>query len=339
MNQLIRKYFWAVKLAGIALLALLTAGFVNDWVGSKFFLAPSPPNVDAADAAQTQAEPAFGRVAAGVVATRVLSQRRIFNLDPPQPVVSEAETPKEEPKEEEPPHQDGEVEDSQLPIDLVGTLVAVDAANSVATFQIQGENKIGWVGSEFLDGKAKIDSIGQRYVVFLEGDHRTVVRLWGAKNAGAAQPGMPGRPDLKYPLANPPTAGIRPPPTPGGGPADRAQSIREGIQKTGAYDYQISRSMLDSELKDLGKLQSEARVVPHYKDQQYQGFKLVGVRPGSLYRAIGIRSGDVITAVNGTAIDSPNKALELFEQLKNSADIKVDIERRGQAKTLSYQIH
>ena len=73
MNQLIRKYFWAVKLVGIALLALLTAGFVNDWVGSKLFLAPSPPAVDAADAAKTPTEPAWGRVASGENATRVLS--------------------------------------------------------------------------------------------------------------------------------------------------------------------------------------------------------------------------------------------------------------------------
>jgi len=62
------------------------------------------------------------------------------------------------------------------------------------------------------------------------------------------------------------------------------------------------------------------------------------VRPGSLYRAIGIRSGDVITSVNGTKIDSPNKALELFEQLKNSSNISVEIERRGQPKTLGYSI-
>ena len=110
------------------------------------------------------------------------------------------------------------------------------------------------------------------------------------------------------------------------------------MTKTGAYDYSIDRSMIDKQLADLPTLQSQARVVPHYKDNQYQGFKLVGVRPGSLYRAIGIRSGDVITSVNGNKIDSPNKALELFEQLKSSSNIQVEIERRGQAKTLGYTI-
>jgi len=117
-----------------------------------------------------------------------------------------------------------------------------------------------------------------------------------------------------------------------------ADEVAQGVTKTGAYDYTLDRKMLDKQLADLSKLQSEARVVPHYKDNSYQGFKLVGVRPGSLYRAIGIRSGDVITAVNGNKIDSPNKALELFEQLKSSSNISVEIERRGQPKTLGYTI-
>ena len=54
--------------------------------------------------------------------------------------------------------------------------------------------------------------------------------------------------------------------------------------------------------------------------------------------SIGIRSGDVIKSINGKPIDSPNKALDLFEQLKNSSNINLDIERRGQPKQLNYDI-
>ena len=54
--------------------------------------------------------------------------------------------------------------------------------------------------------------------------------------------------------------------------------------------------------------------------------------------AIGIRSGDVIKSINGKAIDSPNKALSLFEQLKGSSAINLEIERRGQPKQLNYGI-
>ena len=342
MNVVFKKYYWAVKLVGIALLALLMAGGINDWVGSKMFAVPTAPGLGEADHQGGEEALAFGRVAATEDATAVLRSRHVFDLDPDVEV--EAADP-EPPKEEvavEGPKADDTLEESSLAIDLIGTLVAAEQTSSMATLQIEGENKLGWVGSEFLDGKAKIVKIAPRHIVIKEESRYTVVKLWSEKGKGVAMPGRPGmmpngQPDLKRPMARtpPPMVSSRVPPSDRNA---RADAIRNGIKKTGAYDFQVDRAMINDELKDLGKLQSEARVVPNYENQKYDGFKLVGVRPGSLYRALGIRSGDVIKSVNGTAIDSPTKALELFEQLKSSSDIKVEIDRRGQPKTLSYTI-
>ena len=96
--------------------------------------------------------------------------------------------------------------------------------------------------------------------------------------------------------------------------------------------------MLDEQLNDLATLGSQARVVPNYVGGKYSGFKLVGVRPSSLYRAIGIRSGDVIKRINGMEIDSPNKALQLFDKLQNSRRISLDLQRGGVSRTLYYTI-
>ncbi len=337
MNQLFKNYFWAVKLAGVALMALLVAGGVNDFIAGKLFVVPKAPDVGAAGEGGAEAAPAWGRVAAADAATE-LKGRLVFNLDPARAeAIAEVEEPKDKPKDDD-VKPEGELEESDLAIDLIGTLVAADHGSSMATLQVEGANKIGWVGSELLDGKAKIVKIQPRHIVIKEESKFTVVKLWGDKAAAGKRP-SPGRPGLK-PSKKPRavTQHSRPAPVSGSSRTQRANRIREGVKKTGAYDYQVSRNMIDEELKDLGKLQSEARVVPHYKNQKYEGFKLVGVRPGSLYRALGIRSGDVIKSVNGTAIDSPNKAIELFEQLKSSSDIKVDIERRGQPKTLGYTI-
>jgi len=344
MNLVFKKYFWAVKLAGIALLALLVAGGINDWVGSRMFAVPSAPGLEDAEPTSSGETPAWGRVAASEDATAALQARHVFDLDPKELLAEVEEPPTDEtPPEDDTPKQDGELEESTLAIDLIGTMVAPEQTSSMATLQVEGENKLGWVGSEFLDGKAKIVKIAQRHIVIQEDSKLTVVRLWDDKSKSVAQAGRPGatpvgRPDLKRPMAPrtpPPMAASRTNPSSRTARADR---IRNGIKKTGAYDFNVDRGMINEELKDLGKLQSEARVVPNYKNQKYDGFKLVGVRPGSLYRALGIRSGDVIKSVNGTAIDSPTKALELFEQLKSSADIKVEIERRGQPKSLSYSI-
>ena len=94
--------------------------------------------------------------------------------------------------------------------------------------------------------------------------------------------------------------------------------------------------MLNEQLEDLGRLSRDARVIPHYRGGKPRGFKIVGVRPGSLYSHVGVRSGDILKSVNGEEINSPTKALQLFEKLKNSDSVTLDVERRGRKQTLEY---
>ncbi len=110
------------------------------------------------------------------------------------------------------------------------------------------------------------------------------------------------------------------------------------VRKIAQYEYLLLRSGLDAQLADLDALARQARIVPNFRDGVYQGFKLVGIRPGSLYRALGIRSGDVIMTVNGAAISSPNEALTLFETLREAQRIEFGVERRGREITVVYQI-
>ena len=204
---------------------------------------------------------------------------------------------------------------------------------------IGGENKLGWVGTELLDGQATVAAIAPRHIVVREGSSLKVIRLWTDKVAsGKAGKGGPGRKGAS--ARGGASRPVSPRTTSNAKPAKSTQKkdFSKGVKKTGPYDYQIDRGMLDEQLADLSKLGSQARVVPNYRNGKYEGFKLVGVRPGSLYRSIGVRSGDVIKSVNGKAIDSPNKALDLFEQLKGSSNINLEIERRGQPKQLNYVI-
>jgi type II secretion system protein C len=346
MNTLFKKHFWVIKLAGTALLALVTAGIVSVVIGARFFVLPSPPaNADNA-AGNTTEGAADGRIDTAVNALQQLRNRRIFNADWPDAAkpAKPAEPESTEPKPEDAAGGPGDkLEPSKLPITLLGTFVAASPDYSYANLQISGENKIASVGSTYLDGQATVMRIAPGHIILKEASAYTYVLVWATRDAAAAAPPNDPNYNLKGAMPGSPGKGGPPPtvssPTPTENEAgEGAESAAAGVTKTGAYDYQVSRSMIDKELQDMAKLQREARVVPHFKDNQYQGFKLVGVRPGSLYRSLGIRSGDIITSVNGNRIDNPGKALELFEQLKKSANITVDIERRGQPRQLSYTI-
>ena len=171
---------------------------------------------------------------------------------------------------------------------------------------------------------ATVTTIARTYILVREGKEIRRIRLWGERKRAA----QGGRKVAQRP------------PSPGKQPvvAKPKTDYSKGVKKISEYKYQVDRGMLNEQLEDLSALGMQARIVPNYRNGKYQGFKLIGVRPGSLYRSIGIRSGDIVKRINGEEINSPNKAIQLFEKLRNEGNIALDIERRGQAKTLQYNI-
>ncbi len=94
----------------------------------------------------------------------------------------------------------------------------------------------------------------------------------------------------------------------------------------------VDKVILARYLGDLGRLGRSARVIPNYDREMgtYAGFKLVGVRPDSLYRAIGIRSGDIVLQVNGQELSTPAKALGIWDSLAGATQVKLALMRQGQ---------
>ena len=346
MNALFKKHFWVIVLLAIAAMAWLVAAGLGDYVSSRLFVAPEATTTESRSTV-TAANLALGRLDKTVDASRALLGRNVFDLDPPEDEpAAEGDDEAAEGAEGDDAadagdkaKSDDELEQSDLPIDLVGTIAADEPEDSMATVRIDGAVKLAWVGTEFMEGKARIVKIAPRHIVMKEIDGLKLVKLWQDKVAEASaqgprkfQPGhRGGRPGL-------PAQGAHGRPMPTAQPSVARADYSQGVKKTGAYDYELDRSMLDEQLQDLTALGSQARIVPNYRNGKYEGFKLVGVRPGSLYRAIGIRSGDVVKSINGKPIDSPNKAIELFDKLKSSDQIALEIERRGQAKQLNYNI-
>jgi general secretion pathway protein C len=65
------------------------------------------------------------------------------------------------------------------------------------------------------------------------------------------------------------------------------------------------------------------------------------IRPGKdrrLLRKFGLKNGDVVTAVNGVSLDNPIKALEIMRELTTASSVSLDVERKGQMQSFSFQI-
>lgn len=136
----------------------------------------------------------------------------------------------------------------------------------------------------------------------------------GPYNVGVAQ--LPARPAL-----------TRPP----GGQLD-------GVRKLTDARYEIDKAVIDSSLSNLNTLATQARLVPSFKNGVANGFKLFQIQPGSLYSSIGIENGDVITRINGYEINSPDKALEIYQKLRESSHVTLELDRGGQNIKKDYSI-
>ena len=112
----------------------------------------------------------------------------------------------------------------------------------------------------------------------------------------------------------------------------------DGIVKTGDNQFGVPRSTVDNALNNLSKLATDARVVPAFEGGKPVGFKLFSIKPGSLYSKIGLQNGDVISKINGYEMSSPEKGLEVYQKLKDSSSVTVDVKRRGKPMTLDYTI-
>ena len=129
-----------------------------------------------------------------------------------------------------------------------------------------------------------------------------------------------------------------PQPRPGAAPGAPGGKL-EGVRQVAENRYEIDRAVIDTTLRDLNQIATQARIVPSFKNGAANGFKLFSIQPGSLYAAIGIENGDVIQRVNGYEMNSPEKALELYQKLKETGHVTIQGERGGVVYTNEYNIN
>ncbi len=112
----------------------------------------------------------------------------------------------------------------------------------------------------------------------------------------------------------------------------------QGVTKVADNRYQLDRSVVDGALNNMSNLATQARIVPSFKNGVANGFKLFSIQPGSLYANIGIENGDVIQRINGYEMNSPDKALEIYQKLGKSQHVTIEVERAGQMIRKEYDI-
>ena len=77
------------------------------------------------------------------------------------------------------------------------------------------------------------------------------------------------------------------------------------------------------------------RPQPFMPNGQLKGYRVFPGRNRQQFIALGLRPGDLVTEINGVALNNPTQGMEIFRSLGESSQVSVTIERAGQTQTLN----
>jgi general secretion pathway protein C len=92
--------------------------------------------------------------------------------------------------------------------------------------------------------------------------------------------------------------------------------------------------------QDPGILDQVMRTVASYDNAagKLRGFRAYPGRNRAIFSKLGLKAGDLVTAINGTPLDDPQHAQDVFNTIQTSDHVTVTIERGGQKQDITLNI-
>jgi general secretion pathway protein C len=120
-----------------------------------------------------------------------------------------------------------------------------------------------------------------------------------------------------------------------GGPA-MARRMPGGDPRTVAAVDNI-RKMVQ---QDPSILDQVMRTVASYDNAagKLRGFRAYPGRNRAIFSKLGLKAGDLVTAINGTPLDDPQRSQDVFNTIQTSDHVTVTIERGGQRQDITLNI-
>lgn len=111
------------------------------------------------------------------------------------------------------------------------------------------------------------------------------------------------------------------------------------IEQRGQHQVTVDRRLVDKVLEDPVALLGGAAARPSSGVGGPQGLTLRRIRPGSLLHALGLRTGDRLVAINGLALDEPERLLRAYGALRGADHWSVVLQRGKGPVTLDIDTH
>jgi general secretion pathway protein C len=187
---------------------------------------------------------------------------------------------------------------------LAGTIATQDPKRGVAIISDAGSaSKVYSVGERI--GGASLHSVYLDHVILDRGGALETLLLPRQLPPSAAR----GVSALRRPGADPRTAAA-------------VDNIRRMVQQDPSILDQVMRTVASYD-NAAGKL---------------RGFRAYPGRNRAIFGKLGLKSGDLVTAINGTPLDDPQRSQDVFNTIQTSDHVTVTIERGGQKQDITLNI-
>ena len=189
--------------------------------------------------------------------------------------------------------------DTQLSLELRGTIAASDEQRALAIIAERGGDERVYFLGDAIPGGATLHAVHMDRVLLRRAGRLEALRLPRSDETRAAG------------------GAARVPAPPTRRPSPRAASVREVVQRNPTALTQVIRPQ------------------PVFKDGRQAGYRVYPGREREIFAELGLRPGDLVTQINGMALDDPSRGMEIFRGLADATSVTVTLDRNGQIEMLT----
>jgi len=191
--------------------------------------------------------------------------------------------------------------DTTLSLQLRGAIAADDPRLAHAIIADAAGKEQVYFANATLPGGAVVQKIEPSLVILSRNGQLEVLRLPRESGAGGAAGGTPGA-----------STAPRFMPAPA-----QAPNVQELVSQQAAGFLEVVRPQ------------------PFMPNGQLKGYRVYPGPNRQQFAALGLRAGDLVTEINGIALNNPTQGMEVFRSLGDATQVTVTVERDGQPQVLS----
>lgn len=206
---------------------------------------------------------------------------------------------------------------SNLPIELMHTVVLQDSVKSVASVQVRGQKDIVDIREgQKISNFAEVGKIDRQKLIFKNLNSGQCEYIENAEEEGKSP--------KSFNIVS----------------KDEGQKIMDSQAKSAikneGNNFSIKKSLRDQMLNNISEVLTQARAVQIQNPDGSYSFKMTEIVPGSIYSKLNIKDGDVIERIDGEKIEDLNAVMTKFGRIREIDNLSLTIKRNGSSQTYDY---